>query len=73
MERLLTITETAARCGLSSRQIYKLLGSGRFGPELLRIGRSVRIRETELERWLAGDCVSREDFAAEQSAAGKGA
>ena len=64
VERLLTIRETAARCGLSVRQIHKLISSGRFGPEILRISRSVRVRESGLEAWFASGCPDREAFEA---------
>jgi excisionase family DNA binding protein len=66
-ERLLTIRETAARLDVSGRQIYKLCASGRFGPALVRIGRSVRIRESDLENWIALGCPSREQFQAAQA------
>ncbi len=68
MERLLSIKETAARCGISPRQVYKLIASGRFGPELVHIARSVRIRESELDAWLQASCPPRERFEALRAA-----
>jgi excisionase family DNA binding protein len=68
MEKLLTIRETAARCGVSGRQIYKLAASGRFGPEFVRIARSVRVRESELDAWLAAGCPARAQFQAQRAA-----
>ncbi len=70
-ERLLTIRETASRCGVSGRQVYKLAASNRFGPDFVRIGRSVRVRESELNAWLAMGCPARPQFKAERAAAAK--
>lgn len=64
MEKLLNIRETAIRCGISPRQIYKLISSGRFGPELVRIARSVRFRESELDAWLTASCPPRDRWLA---------
>ena len=47
MDKLITIRQVAALSGLSMRQVYKLLSSGRFGPTVIRINRSARIRESE--------------------------
>ena len=63
-ERLLTIRETATRCGLCVREIYRLCAADRFGPEIVRIGRSVRIRESELDAWLRASCPPRDQFEA---------
>jgi len=62
MQSLLTVVQAAERCGISSRQVYKLLSSGRFGPELLRIGRSVRVRADRLDQWIEAGCPSRDVF-----------
>jgi predicted DNA-binding transcriptional regulator AlpA len=35
VDRLLSMNETASQCGLSVRQIYKLVANGRFGPEVI--------------------------------------
>jgi excisionase family DNA binding protein len=62
MEQLLTIRQAAVRCGLSARQVYKLNASNRFGPRFVRVGRSVRVRETQLDRWIALGCPDRREF-----------
>ena len=51
-ERLLTIAEVTAWCGLSKDSIYRLMGAGDF-PAAIRVGqRAVRWRESELDAWL---------------------
>jgi excisionase family DNA binding protein len=54
-EKLLTIREAAALCRVSTRQLYKLRASGRF-PEFVRLGRSVRVRESELDAFIQAGC-----------------
>lgn len=61
---LLTVREVAARTKLSTRQIWKLLSSGRIvAPE--RISRSVRWRADLIDRWIELGCPPRERFEAE--------
>ena len=52
-ELLLTIPESARRQKISVRHHWGLISAGKFGPSLIRLGRSVRIRADELSDWLA--------------------
>ena len=61
---LLSVREVAGRLKVSSRQIWKLLSSGRF-PKPVRLGRSVRWRAEDIARWVELDCPSRDRFEAE--------
>jgi len=49
-ERLLTVDEAAARCGMSRDWLYR---HARTLPFARRVGRSLRFSETALERWLS--------------------
>ncbi len=60
--QLLTIRQSAERCAISTRALYKMISCGRFGPELVRLGRSVRVREPELATWIQAGCPSRAEF-----------
>ena len=62
MKALLSVKETAEFCGLSVRSIYSLMAAERFGPEVVRIGRSVKFRLTDLERWVSWGCPTREEY-----------
>jgi hypothetical protein len=46
----------------SLRGGQKDIAAGRFGPDLIRLGRSVRVRASELQRWIAQGCPSREQW-----------
>jgi excisionase family DNA binding protein len=48
--RLLTIREAAERLALSARMVEKLIANGDIVP--LRIGRSVRLADTEIEAFI---------------------
>ena len=50
-DRLLTLQEVASRLQVPVRTVYRWRYSG-DGPTGLRVGRHVRVRESELERWL---------------------
>jgi predicted DNA-binding transcriptional regulator AlpA len=50
--RHLTEDDLAFRWVMSTRSLKRLLASGR-GPKVLRIGRAVRFRLAEVERWEA--------------------
>jgi len=58
-ERLLTLRQCAAQLGISTRSVWAMLAAGRFGPDLVRLGRCVRIRATELDRWICAGCPDR--------------
>ena len=63
IESLLRIPEASKLTGVSSRTFWKLISSGR-APEVVRIGRAVRIRTSDLNRWIKLGCPSRKDFEA---------
>lgn len=62
-ELLLTIPESAQRQKISVRHHWALIAAGKFGPDLLRLGRSVRIRAAELADWLTAGAPPRETWA----------
>ncbi len=62
-EQLLNVREMATRLGVSTRQVWKLASSGRL-PAPIRLGRSVRWRESDLDRFIALGCPAREEFEA---------
>ncbi len=50
--RFLTVTEVAANLRVSNMTVYRLINTG--GLPAVRIGKSFRIREDDLNRYLAG-------------------
>lgn len=52
-EPLLTVREAAERCRLSVRQMRRHIEQGRL--RVVRLGRSVRIRPNDLERFINGE------------------
>lgn len=50
--KLLTVQEVAQRLGLNVKTAYDQLARGVI-PGRVKVGRCVRVREAELERWLA--------------------
>lgn len=52
IDRALTLSELAARLGVSAQTIYDLRSQGR-GPRGFRIGRHLRFRPAEIDAWLA--------------------
>lgn len=67
---LLTVKDVAAALKVSTRQIWKMLSSGKL-VEPVRLGRSVRWRAGDIAEWIRLGCPSRERFEAE-CAAGAG-
>lgn len=53
--RLLTVREVAALLGICTRQVQKLIASGRFIPPL-RLAKSVRWRESDIALFIECDC-----------------
>ena len=49
--RLLRIKEVAKVTGLEPWRLYELIAAG-AGPSYMRIGRTIRISEAELARWI---------------------
>ncbi len=64
---LLTTKHVAARLKLCQRQIVKLDASGKL-PAPVRVGRSVRWRLDDIDRWVTLGCPSRSEFEARQAA-----
>ncbi len=65
---LITIREVAAALKLSQRAVWSMLQNGRFGPEVIRLGRAVRFRADELHAWIAASCPKRADWTAKPQA-----
>ncbi|MFO0839908.1 MAG: helix-turn-helix domain-containing protein [Phycisphaerae bacterium] len=55
VDSLLTVQQVAKLLNISCRQVYKLVASGRL-PVPVRLGRSVRWRESDLAAFLAAGC-----------------
>jgi excisionase family DNA binding protein len=51
-EPLLTVKEAAERCSLSTRQMWRHIHEGHL--IVVRLGRAVRIRPSDLERFISG-------------------
>jgi excisionase family DNA binding protein len=62
---LLSVGDVAGKLRVSSRQIWKMLASGRI-PAPVRLGRSVRFRAADIARWVELGCPSRDRLEAEQ-------
>jgi len=52
LEPVFTITELATQLSVSSQALYDLRSEGR-GPTGFRVGRQLRLRQSEIEAWLA--------------------
>jgi len=61
IESLLRVPEAAQLAGVSQRTFWKLISTGRT-PETVRIGRSVRLRASDIDAWIRLGCPSREQF-----------
>ena len=68
MNELLTVKEVAGCLKVSSRQVWKLIASGRL-PQPMRLGRSVRWRGDDLSMFVENGC-NMEAFNAERAAGG---
>ena len=68
MENLLTVKEVATALNVSTRHIWKLQSAGRLPPPV-RLGRSVRWRASDLDRFIDSGCDMR-DFEAATAAGG---
>jgi len=51
---LITVPETARRCGLSSETLYRLIRRGDF-PPAVKFGTAIRVSVPRLEAYLHGD------------------
>jgi predicted DNA-binding transcriptional regulator AlpA len=52
-------TGAARLLAISRTHLFDLAKTGRFGPEPVRLGRSVRYRVDEVRSWLAAGCPPR--------------
>ena len=64
-DRLLGVRQVADQLNVSTRQVWKLASSGRL-PKPVRLGRSVRWRESDVAEFIRLGCPCREDFEAAQ-------
>ena len=60
-ETLLTAAAVGEMLSLSKRQIFRLNSSGKI-PAPVRIGGSVRWRQSDIERWVGLECPDRKTF-----------
>ena len=57
---LVNLRTCAARLAISERQLRRLILSGYFGPQVIRLGkRTVRVNSAELEAWVRAGCPVR--------------
>ena len=61
LETLLTIRQVAKLAGLSTRSVWRLVAEART-PEVVRIGRLVRLRASDVDLWLRMGCPDRGSF-----------
>ena len=54
-DQLLAVKTVADRLAVSARQVWKLLASGRL-PQPIRLGRSVRWRQSDLDKFVRVGC-----------------
>jgi excisionase family DNA binding protein len=66
---LLTISACSRLLSVSRSHLYSQISCGRFGPELIRLGRKVLVDRLELERWIAAKCPCRGKWLQLQEAA----
>ncbi len=63
IDSLLRIGEFAKLAGVSQRTAWKLIKSDR-APGVVRIGRAVRVRASDVDLWIKLGCPNRERFEA---------
>ena len=61
IESLLTIPQAAKLTGISPRTFWKLISEKR-APAVVRIGRAVRVRASDIDLWLKLGCPEQEKF-----------
>lgn len=64
---LLTFPDVAHALKRSVRGVRKDVASGRFGPDIVRLGRSVRVRAVDLAQWIELGCPNRDKWLALRS------
>lgn len=70
MRMLLKDERVAAKLGVSRRKIWSMASAGQM-PAPVRMGRSVRWRQSDIERWVELGCPSAEQFERECAAGPK--
>lgn len=63
---LLDVRSVAAQMDVSVRKVWQLVSSGGM-PAPIRIGRAVRWRESDVNKWIEMGCPSRDVFDAAQA------
>lgn len=58
----MSVADVAELLDVSERHVWKMLASGRFGPQPVRLGRAVRFSRAELVAWLEAGCPPREQW-----------
>ncbi len=65
IESLLRIPEAAKLTGVSPRKFWQLISCGN-APPVVRIGRAVRVRASDLDLWITLGCPSLDQLEAER-------
>ena len=52
MDRLLTLKEVAEITGKAVRTLYNAKSTGRYPLKFIKLGRSVRVKESDLNAWI---------------------
>jgi len=63
LEALLKIQQAAKLTGVSARTFWRLIAEAKT-PDVVRIGRLVRLRASDMDRWLRMGCPDRAVFEA---------
>ena len=52
MDRLLTLKEVSEITGKAVRTLYNAKSTGRYPLKFIKLGRSVRVKESDLNAWI---------------------
>lgn len=63
IESLLRVPDVAKLVGIAPRTMWKLIETG-HAPEVVRIGRAVRMRASDVDLWIKLGCPNREQVEA---------
>ena len=66
IESLLRVPDVAKLAGIAPRTMWKLIATAR-APEVIRIGRAVRMRASDVDLWIKLGCPSRDRLEAEKA------
>lgn len=64
---LLSDVQAARMCGISRSVLHRLRAAHKWPPASVRLGRAVRYRRDEVERWVAAGCPDAATWRAMQS------